>query len=750
MERIGRKISYHVITWVFFVGALLFSIFRFAPVFGRVLDAAWDVLTSISYYFLFMVELEEHVTPTLITIPEDLETVLPITLEQFEQLMKVYGEILINPDYMIKYLEVVGDILYKVSQTLLMLSFPMLCVTLVLILTYSEVETNHDEPTGALRFWQRVNKAVFRPVVFYVKKYLRFLKARPWYKWSLIGVWLYNLSGLTIALEVVAFFFYFTVDWGLEPILVTVAKILADFMVPMFFIPSPLWWVIGYFVYNHFREKIAMSKIKAAVEKVKKFLKAHPGAKFVNGKQRSKKTSLLTQLKQVSENCILRPTAEEKCLNRRKQFPYFPWQSYDAFLNKARSRHRLYAWWGVHELFLFLRWAKETEKMHTEAQQRQIYRSLRRRWGYKFEDFCFGYDLRRGEVFNDGLSLVHIYDALEAYGKQYLLWTQPTPLDVSNYPIRSDFIIEDEGNMKEFKSMLFDVDMRKSMSRSQYSHRLNWGAFRLGKQYKQYNPEYNAVEYGIRVVMEGAKERKNQLTRRVAEKDEEFPTQDNDLVETESKVHTHATTVDGFTYWDDLWDDQRASSLGSDNTDLMTKIYIRKAHDVKFYIPFFALDEVFFLLTSSIFDAIYKFIQRKKGSSTALVAFLWKLYLPIFRQYTRFYNLYSYYPLEVKISDGADDEVLADAEKIPLIALIAYKSRFRTDGLGEFYYMKMRGAAMGLNDVKQYKRLSMDLPEMEEQESYMINDFTRAFRKGRWRDPLKEWEKAQAKEKAAK
>ena len=101
----------------------------------------------------------------------------------------------------------------------------------------------------------------------------------------------------------------------------------------------------------------------------------------------------------------------------------------------------------------------------------------------------------------------------------------------------------------------------------------------------------------------------------------------------------------------------------------------------------------------------------------------------------------------MKISDGADDEVLADAEKIPLIALIAYKSRFRTDGLGEFYYMKMRGAVLGLNDVKQYKRLSMDLPEMEEQESYMINDFTRAFRTGRWKDPLKAWESAKLKGK---
>ena len=227
--------------------------------------------------------------------------------------------------------------------------------------------------------------------------------------------------------------------------------------------------------------------------------------------------------------------------------------------------------------------------------------------------------------------------------------------------------------------------------------------------------------------MEHGKERKNQLTKRASENEDGQPNQDNDLVDVETKVHTHIATCDNFTFWDDLLDEQRASSLGAENRDLTTMIYIKNSGAAKFFLPFFVLDETLFDCATYIFDKMYKFVRHKKGSNTALEAFLWKLYTPIFRAYTRNYNKFSYYPLEVIPTDGGTDES-SGAEKLPLISLVAYRYRFTTDALGEFYYTKLKSAVMGLNDIPQYNAHRMTIKEMREQNSYMIKDMVRNFR----------------------
>ena len=743
-----RRVIFHALTVALIIASVCFSVFRFQAVFWRVLDALKDAGTSAAYYLLFVffqnIRVEDLVTPTLGTLPENLETVLPLTIEEFECLMEIWQEIFFDSYYFELYLELVGDLIYEASIVITQSTIPFVSFVFLLRAVYSERDNEHGKDSKYLRFWKKLYEKTVRHCKFYYIKYRRFLKARKWYRRALLFVWAYNLSALTILIELSSWVLLFSVSWDLEITLALIAKVLADLTVPLFFLP---WWisaVIGYKVLDKLRCKIAMSRIRADVQKVKKFLLEHLGAKFLNGKQRSKKTSLMTQFKTISETCILRPQAQEGFLNRAKQFPEFPWMRYLVFLNKCRRNHKIANWTGIREFINFLRWADANAKTFDFERRREIRRYLRTRWDYKFEGYCFGYDTtKNAATFDDKLDFQTIFDALEGFGKQYWLYAQPTPLDASNYPIRSDFEIVDEGNLPEFKAHLFEEDTKASFKRTQWSHRINWDAFRL-KPFNPGSPENNSFEYGIRCSMEHAKERKNQLTRRSSDKEDGQPTQDNDGVETDTKIRTHLATVDNFTYMEDLADDQRAASLGADNLDLMTKIYIKKSHGIKFYVPFFAFDELIYIIASAIFDAVYLSISRKKGSNTALIALCWKLYLPIYRHYTRYKNMYSYYPLELKVEDGADNEVLSDGQKLPLISIIAYRGRFRTDALGEFYYRKIKGTAFGLNDVEMYTGKSMTLEQMQGQNSYMIKDLTRIFR-GTWKDPLKEWEEEQAK-----
>ena len=725
MTKSVRKGVFYALTVTFLIVALIYSVVRFAPVFLRTLQAFVDFGTSIAYYGCFVVNKEYLISPTIGDLPATLETLLPLTIEEFERFIEIFFELLVDQEHLLRYLDVVCDVLNVTSKTILMLLLPALAFLLILILIYKDTDNDYNQDSSFLKFFKKIYRRTWRVVKFYVVKYLRFLKTHKWWRRALIVVWLYNLNLFTIAIELVSWYFYFCVTFDLEATLVVVAKVIVDLSVSLFFLPVWVQAIIGFKIFDWWRKRVAFGRIRAAIKKIKKFLEEHPGAKFINGRQRSKKTSLVTQFKIVLENYIFRPKAEEKFLTRAKQFPQFPWIIYDRFIMNARARHRLYTWTGIRSFFKFLKWADASSKTWTDAQRANVMRHLRRRWGYDFEDFCFGYTGER--IFDDGLQLVSIYDALESYGKTFMLYTQPTPLDVANYSIRSDYVIVDEGNLPAFHGDTIEWTTKESMQASQYGHRINWDAFRLGKQFNPNNPENDSIEYGIRCSMEHGKERKNQLTKRAADKEEGFPNQDNDLVETETKVHTHIATCDNFTFWDDLLDEQRSSSLGAENRDLTTMLYIKHSGSARFYLPFFVLDDTIFQIVTAIFDKIYKFVRHKKGSNTALIALLWKLYVPFFRYYTRNYNRFSYYPLEIIPTDGGTEES-ATAEKIPLIAILAYRYRFTTDALGEFYYMKLKGAQMGLNDIPQYKAHRMSITEMDEQNSYMIKDMARNFR----------------------
>lgn len=734
-----RKRIFHIVTIIFIVVSLCFSVFRFSAVFGRVVEAVKDCATSIAYYVLFMFKKEYLVTPSIGIFPDNIETILPLTLEEFETLMETWFAIFSDSVFIEIYLEKVGDVIYQVSQTLMVLSLPTIGFCILIFAVYGITDTAHNVDSKFLIFWRGIYRRTIRPAKFYALKYRRFLKKKKWYKRALALIWFYNLSGLTMALETVAWYFFFAVSFDFEMTLVWIAKLFADFTVPLFFFPVWVWVIIGYKIFDYSRVKIGVAGIKGGIEKTIKFLKEYLGAKFLNGKQRSKKTSFLTQLKTISESKILRPQAKNGFLNRTKQFPDFPWIVYARYIIDCRKKHVLYNWAGFHTLFLFLKWASANELKHTDEQKRCIRRHLRRHWNYNFENYRFGYETKN-DIFDDGLEPVTLYDALENYGKQFFLYSQPDPLDMSNYPIRADFEIIDEGNLPEFKNNLTELNTYASHRRSQWSHRINYDAFRLGEQFDPSNPENHSFEYGIKVVMERDKERKNQLTRRQSSYDENEPTQNNDLEEVDTKIRTHVATCDNFTYQEDLSDAQRAESLSIDNTALMTKIYIRSSKSIRFYVPFFAIDEAIYLIATAIFDAVYLYLRKKKGSNTALERFMWVLYTPIYRHYTRYKNIFSYYPLELKIEDGADNEILSEDKKIPLISLVAYRGRFRTDALGAFYYKKIKSATIGLSDVPMYKDKSMTMEEMVAQNSYMVKDFTKAF-SGSWSDKRKKLEK---------
>ena len=731
-----RERIFLIITIGMIVCSLLFSFFRFSAVFGRMLEAVKDCLLSVVHYALFLFELETLVHPTIGILPENIETILPLTIAQFKKLMGVYGELLFDESNFTMFINMVGNKIADVSLLIMQLLLPVLCLCWIMFLLYRDVDNDRGQDSKPLQIFKCFESKTFTPMGRSVRKFCRWFSRQKWLRRALVCIWLYNLNAFTIVMETLAWLLYFCLTFDINATFIWLAKVGADLTVSIFFLPAWVWAVLGVYIFNVWRNHVGFKRIEKGIEQNKKFLIEHPGAKFVTGKQRSNKTSLITQWKKIIEEKIFRPKAKEKLSVRDKQFPDFCWAEYEHFLKNARKAHKLHTNASVREFITFLRWADTRDKTLSGSQRRTVRRYLKRRWGYNFEGYCFGYKPKG--VFNDGLQLHTIYDALENYGKAFYIYNHGTPLDISNYPIRSDFEIEDKGNFPEFKSNLGkNISTQESMKATKYGHRMNWDVFRLGEQFDPNNDENNAVEYGIGVSMEHAKERKNQITKRSVEKKVGEPNQDNDFHELDVKIRGHVATVDFFNFWDWLFDDQRAGSLGSDNRNLTTNVQIKKSGKEKSYKPFFALEEALYLTATAIYDKLYYFIRKNKGKNTLLVYLMQKLYIPLFSFYIRNFNVFCYRNMELKVVDGSDDQTLNEALKLPLIYYVAYRFCFTTDGLGDFYYAKVKKSSKSLNDIPQYKSIRMSFAEMMQQNSYMIKDMTKAF-DGQWKDKTQE------------
>ena len=723
-----RELIFHTVTVIFITVTLCFSIFRFAPVFLRVLEALKDAGTSLAYYFLFVfLEMEYLVEPMIKILPTNIEAILPITLEEFELLMETYFEIITDLYYIELYIEKVGDVLYTVSQTIMMLMIPCTVLIFTLRLIYSIPDQEHNKDSKPLQVWKRVSRKTLQPTLFYFRKYWKFLRRKKWYFRILLCLWVYNLSGLTIALEIIAWIFYFSVSWDIEATLVAIVKILADFTIPLFFLSPNVWIIIAFFLFERWRVKKAKRRAWNGIGKVTEFLEDNPGTIFVNGKQRAKKTSLLTQFILLQEYQIFRPKANELLSNRDKQFPDFPWRLFDRFIVDARRYHKLYTWAGVRQFFETLKRYDEEYGHLSYSDRRNYHNYLKKTYGYKFKDFCFEYDRTKyPTTFDDGLKRHTIYDALESYAKLFMLYSQPTPLTYANYSIRSDFSIIDLGNFVEFEGDLVGKTTDESMALTQYCHILNWDRHRLGEQFNPDAADNDAVEYGVGGSHEEDKERKNQHTKRMVEKVAGEPNQDNDFVHIDFMMHGHAAECDNFSFHRWFFDAQKADELEARTRALTLMLYIKKAHAVKNYMPLFAFDEAIFIIASSIYDSIYEYIRLRKGSNTLLVYALRRFYTPLFQRFIRLSNRYNYNPLDLIPTDGGD-QATGEMIRLPLLWLVAYRYRFASDANGDFYFHKTKKSPMGLNDTRQYESLRMTLEEMEAQNSYFIKDLTGTF-----------------------
>ncbi|MBQ8352209.1 MAG: hypothetical protein IJY34_00280 [Clostridia bacterium] len=720
-----RKVR-HGITFALIGATIAFGVLYFGfPVAQRFWQSICDFVRSFVAYIIFLFTWEDGpISPTVQEFPSNMDTVLPLTWEELQAAFVEFGERFFDGKNFLSFLWVFFEKLSLALTWISLLALPVATLFLVAYFVYRKPDKLHNVDTKPLRLFKRFMRERIKPIYKVIRAYfVGFLAKRWYYVLTLCVLWSYNLNLLTIAIEALAYIFYLLYLGGLAGlpnIIVQIAKFFCDFAVAWFFIPRIIWFFLFYKAFSVWRRRQGDKNARGKEKHDKQLLKKYPGTKLVTGKQRSKKTSILTMIKRLYER-IFREDAEEGMNARKKQFPFFPWIHLEQFITHNRRRHKIFLLYHCRTVIRFIR--NTYEMKDDDPRKVQRIKRLRKRYGYKFDNLLFDYETSHGMEYDDSLTIINLFDALEAYAQQFFIYSQRKTLNFSNYPIREDFSFEDHGNHPKFKGDMISLMARESHKNSQYSFITNYDAFRPGKKFNASNTLVDAVEYGIGTGEEFAKERKNRITRGAGGTKEFYATQDNDGFELDAKVRGQVSLVDNKDYWVWLFDDQREGSLGADNKDLATIFFIKGVAQEHLLIPFFELEEVFYAIFKKIYDKIEDFFSVRKGSNTLLHYLIKRICEPINKYFDRIHKRYGASRVRLKVKDGGDGEELGE-EFFWLLHCEVYNGIYPSDSCKSFYNFRFARSSKGMEDFPTYASKDPTLEEKLQQNSYFVEDMT--------------------------
>lgn len=720
-KRIGKEKIYHALSVSILLASLLLSVFYFRPVFWRVLESFKDFGLSVGYYFTELLGFEGVITPTVAQIPQGATEVLPFEPAEFQSGLSKFFRLLIDKDNALSFLMKLAQTISSAAKVLILLLPVFVLLYFVIKNAYGRTNNHYNADTKPLRIYKKIEAATWNKIKYFVSEYINFLRDRKIYFLAAGLLWTYNLNAITILVEVFAYIFYFAVSFDVLHIYTQIAKLAMDLTVPIEFLPWWAWVVFGWLLFDHIRKGRGLKALQSYEAKDRAFLETHPGALFVVGKQRAKKTTTITSMA-ISQAVVFREKAKEKLRERDLQFPFFPWINLEKVIEYGIGNGSLPTLARVRR---FIRYLKTWFYECPGGTRKHALKMLKERYGYNFDDFIFGYDYTRyGLTYDNNLYILDIFESLENYAQSYWIYAAPTPLIVANYAIRTDTQRIDNGNFPLFDDDFFSRSAKEL--KKEYCHILDYNAMRLGKLKGENDPYKDGFEIGVAAEMEHAKERGNQHTR-TGKKDSPDCNQHNDLFELDVKMHGHAATIDNYTYFRMLLDDQRADSLAADDKDLCDIIMIKKTSEAKIVMPGFAIEEAVYLITTKLFDKVYYSIRNLRGDNTLFVYLLKKLYSPINNHYVRIFNQYSIYTSTLRVSNGMTDEKLTDKGKYYLSTKKDYAARFATDGIKEFYDKKALRSKYGLNDFECYADLHPSCEEMKKVKSHFYDQIFEAF-----------------------
>lgn len=683
--------------------------FYFNNSFIRFWDSLKSLFYSIIYYFCEIFEIENEVNVTVNELPNYLTSTqlffLPTNFEVFKLRIKVWFSSLFNITTLSDYASFIGNLLSFIAKGITIILPFILAIYLKIKDFFSESFVPPNEDSKYLKLYKKFEDKIFAPIKeWFVSFWMYILDHNFFLKiWIIVLAFYFNL--ISIVVSVLAYYFYFAVSFDLINLYIQFYKLLLDVSPMIRFVPTIIWIILILLLINHVRKNVAYNVLDHNEELNKEFISSCGLVAMGVGTMGLGKTSLITDMA-LSQEIRFRDEAFKLILENDLKFPFFPFINLEIAIKKAIEKHQVY------NLETCRTWIRYQRKRCTNKYG--LIKSKKR---------CFDYDYKKyGEFFDDGLSNIHLFDMLEDYVQLYFIYIIESSLIISNYSIRVDNVLEDLGNFPMWHSDFFRTNSGYMEAYSRHSHILDFDTLRLGKKVVENNEFANSIEFGVFVITEAGKERKNAIETKGLTRLSKEANQLNDLFNLKLKLIRHSATVANFPFVFIIMDEQRAESLGADARELNNKIiHIRSREKIR--VPLF-LHKLEYMIYETVFakfnNRYYKY--RFYRSDNILFMYLYKKIFSKFHHYiTRLRNTFGYHRLVLESEKGTLDGKFEESYYY-LSKKKIYSKRFSTDAFKDIFANLSKLSSFGLEDVPEYICGCAFINELKAQNSYFISD----------------------------
>ena len=299
----------------------------------------------------------------------------------------------------------------------------------------------------------------------------------------------------------------------------------------------------------------------------------------------------------------------------------------------------------------------------------------------------------------------------------YLIYIIQSTLLVSNYSIREDNYIYEEGN---FPLWNFNFFSNSKYRESRHAHILDFDALRLGKQVIENNAKTGSFEFGVVNISEVGKERGNTLELKEVKKGEFVTNQKNDLFNSWLKMCRHSATVENYPFIKVFTDEQRPESWGADARDLCDILTITEVSQTKFASVGYLLEGKVYRYICDKFLGLYTNMRYLRGDNTLFMYLFKSIAAFLYKQHCLAVNKYGYSVAYISREKGTMEGDAIDTRYYVINKKI-YADRFSTDCFSDYFNDRARQTKVGLDDYEEYMETKASVDELKMQNSYFIN-----------------------------
>lgn len=684
------------------IAFILLGAFVFRVAYCRTFEGLIDLYGSFKYYFCVLFGFPVDGIPSVAERSKVLnwDVILPADFETFKANCISFFRLFTSKENFLSWLNVT-DGKAGVWAKIFVILLPCILVVIIAIKRlYAKGNTKHNVDTIPLRVFKKISAVTYQPTKRFICGYIDFLREHNWIWISWLIMWAFHLNIASIVIEFFAYYFFFSVSFRVDTIYTQFVKLAIDLQPFFSFFP---WWsllILAYVLFEHWRKKFALNKLRKCEAKNCGFINALPIVSMTCGSMGKRKTTMITDMA-LSQEVMFRQKAFDILQKADMKFPYFPWICFEKELASCIEYGTVYNLATVKE---WVNLKRSRYEKHGNALW-QLY----------------GYDCQRyGFTYNDALKTSGLFDVLETYAQAFFIYALETSLIVANYSIRTDNQILTEDNFPLWALDFFTDGQRQS----RHSHILDFDVLRLGKKILDNNPKAGSFEFGVVAITEIGKERGNNLELKEVKKKNDETNQKNDLFNSWLKMCRHSATVDNFPFIKVFTDEQRPESWGADARDLCDIVNIVSAGDTKLALPFYTIEDMVSEIAFNRFIALYYDFRYRRGDNTLLVHILKSITAWLWKRNARIYNKYGYSIVKVEKERGTMDGK-PENKKYFLMNYKIYRNRFTTDCFSDYFNDLAGKTNVGLMDYIEYATEKASVDELKAQNSYFINGLYR-------------------------